>query len=100
MNSFYVYLLTNASRTLYVGVTNDLVRRVWEHKHKSVPGFTAKYNITQLVWFEETVNIAAAVAREKQIKAWVRAKEVALISRANPTWRDLSSDEGFFDAIR
>ncbi|HEV7589538.1 MAG TPA: GIY-YIG nuclease family protein [Longimicrobium sp.] len=100
MRSFYVYVLSNASRTLYVGVTNDLVRRVWEHKQGSVPGFTSKYHVTQLVWFEQTINIAAAVAREKQLKGWVRAKKVALVSATNPQWRDLAEEEGFFASIR
>lgn len=100
MASFYVYILSNASRTLYVGVTNDLIRRMWEHKEKTRDGFAAQYNVTQLVWFEETVNVAAAIAREKQIKGWKREKKIALVSAANPTWRDLSQDEGFFRSIR
>jgi putative endonuclease len=100
MSSYYVYILSNASRTLYVGVTNDLVRRVWEHKQGSVPGFTSKYHVTQLVWFEETINIAGAIAREKQLKGWVRKKKVALVSETNPEWRDLAAEEGFFASIR
>ena len=99
MRSFYVYMLSNASRTLYVGVTNDLVRRVWEHKQGSVPGFTSKYHVTQLVWFEETINIAGAIAREKQLKGWLRKKKVALVSKTHPEWRDLA-EEGFFASIR
>jgi len=100
-HTYYVYILSNASRTLYAGVTNDLVRRMWEHKQKTGSEFAARYNITQLVWFEETINVAAAaIAREKQIKGWTRAKKIALISAANPTWRDISEDEGFFAAIR
>lgn len=91
----YVYIMTNRSRTLYTGVTNDLRRRVYEHKHKLVPGFTEKYNITRLVYFEETPNVQAALAREKQIKGWLRAKKIALIEDANPEWRDLS--EGWYD---
>lgn len=97
MRSFYVYILSNASRTLYVGVTNDLARRVLEHRSKSRPGFTAKYNVTQLVYFEETANVLAAIEREKEIKGWRREKKVALIKATNPTWRDLSQEEGFFD---
>jgi putative endonuclease len=100
VSTFYVYMLSNASRTLYVGVTNDLVRRVWEHKHGSIPGFTSKYHVSQLMWFEQTVNIAAAIAREKQLKRWVRSKKVALISRSNPEWKDLAAEEGFFTSIR
>lgn len=91
----YVYIMTNRSRTLYTGVTNDLRRRVYEHKHKLVPGFTEKYNITRLVYFEETPDVHAALAREKQIKGWLRAKKIALIEDANPEWRDLS--EGWYD---
>ena len=86
----FVYILTNYSRTLYTGVTNDLQRRVAQHKQKTVPGFTQKYNITQLVYFEITTDVKSAIAREKQIKGWVRAKKIALIEAANPEWRDLS----------
>ena len=93
--TFYVYIMSNASRTLYTGVTNDLVRRVWEHKQKTGKSFAARHNATQLVWFEETINVAAAIEREKQIKSWVRAKKIALVAATNPTWRDLSADEGF-----
>ena len=100
MRSYYVYILSNASRTLYIGVTNDLVRRVWEHKQGSVPGFTSKYHVTQLVWFEETKNIAGAIAREKQRKHWLRKKKIALVSESNPQWHDLAAEEGFFASIR
>ena len=89
---YYVYIMTSASRNLYVGVTNDLMRRVYEHKRKRVPGFTRKYNVTQLAYFEETDDITAAIAREKQIKGWRRFKKVSLIHSANPDWKDLSSD--------
>ena len=89
---YYVYILTNVSRTLYVGVTNNLERRMCEHKHKLLPGFTRKYNITILVFFEETSDVLAALAREKEIKGWTRVKKLALIEANNPTWRDLSSD--------
>ena len=82
--------MTNKSRTLYTGVTNDLERRVYEHKQKLVPGFTAKYNITRLVYFEVTQDIQAAIAREKQIKGWLRSKKIALIESVNPGWKDLS----------
>jgi putative endonuclease len=64
------------------------------------PGFTARYHVTQLVWFEETVNVAAAIAREKQIKGWKREKKIALVSAINPQWRDLAEEEGFFTPIR
>ncbi len=73
MNSYYVYILTNRSKTLYTGVTNDLLRRVHEHKQKLIPGFTQKYNINRLVYYEETSDVTEAIAREKQIQGWVRA---------------------------
>ncbi len=91
MKRYYVYILTNKSRTLYTGVTNDLLRRVYEHKQKLVQGFTAKYNITRLAYFEETTDVQAALAREKQIKGWLRVKKLALIESVNPRWEDLSN---------
>lgn len=90
--SYYVYIMTNHSRTLYTGVTNNLLRRVMEHKKKELPGFTQKYNITQLVFYEETDDISVAIAREKQIKGWLRKKKIDLIETMNPTWADLSAD--------
>lgn len=90
--TYYVYIMTNHSRTLYTGITNNLMRRVVEHKQKRIPGFTQKYNITQLVYFEETRDVNAAIAREKQIKGWLRAKKIALIESMNPRWHDLSSE--------
>ena len=92
MASYYVYILTNKSKTLYTGVTNDLERRVYEHKNRLVPGFTFQYNISRLVFFEMTPDVRAAIAREKQIKGWTRRKKLALIASANPRWRDLSVD--------
>jgi putative endonuclease len=89
---YSVYILTNPWRTLYVGVTNDLTRRVWEHRQKLVPGFTARYGITKLVYFGMTDSIEAAIGREKQIKGWLRAKKVALVESVNPEWRDLAQD--------
>jgi putative endonuclease len=88
--------MTNRSRTLYVGFTNNLERRVYEHKHKSIEGFTKKYNITRLVYYEQTNEVRAAIAREKQIKGWLRSKKVSLIESINPNWLDLS-DEWFKD---
>jgi len=90
MKHYYVYILANGSKILYTGVTNDLQRRVYEHKHHIVTGFTSKYHITSLVYFEETSDVYAAIAREKQIKGWLRAKKLALIESINPDWRDLS----------
>lgn len=89
---YYVYIMTNHSKTLYTGVTNDLIRRVYEHKNKMVEGFTKKYNITKLVYFEETGDVEAAIAREKRIKGWLRSKKIALIESANPKWKDLSAE--------
>jgi len=92
MKQYYVYIMTNRSRTLYTGVTNDLERRVYEHKHKLIPGFTSKYNITRLVYYEVWSDIREAIAREKQIKGWLRAKKIALIESINPGWEDLSEE--------
>ncbi len=92
MKSYYVYIMTNKSKTLYTGVTNDLERRVYEHKNKLVAGFTRKYNITKLVYYEETNDVQIALAREKQIKGWLRSKKVALIEGENPEWKDLSRE--------
>ena len=88
---YFVYIMTNVSRTLYTGVTNNLVRRVYEHKNKIIPGFTSRYNITELVYFEETSDVQAALTREKEIKGWRRAKKSQLIASVNPKWLDLSS---------
>ncbi len=90
MRQYYVYIMTNRSRTLYTGVTNNLERRVLEHKRKSIPGFTRRYNIRRLAYYEVWGDIRAAIGREKQIKGWLRAKKVALIETKNPEWRDLS----------
>ena len=90
MKSYFVYIMTNRSKTLYTGVTNNLERRVYEHKNKLVAGFTSKYNITKLVYYEETSDVYSALAREKQIKGWLRAKKVALIEAENLEWKDLS----------
>jgi putative endonuclease len=88
--TFYVYLLASKSGVLYTGMTNNLVRRVWEHRQKRIPGFTQKYNVTKLVWFEIHGRATSAIAREKEIKAWRRAKKVALIEAKNKDWADLS----------
>jgi putative endonuclease len=89
---YYVYIMTNYAHTLYTGVTSDLERRVYEHKKKLVPGFTARYGLTTLVYYEFGGDISAAIIREKQIKGWLRRKKVALIESVNPEWRDLSED--------
>jgi putative endonuclease len=84
--------MTNKSKTLYTGVTNNLERRVYEHKKKIIPGFTSKYNIDKLVYYEITPDVKIALLREKQIKGWLRSKKIALIESINPKWNDLSSD--------
>lgn len=89
MRCSYVYIMANRSRTLYVGVTSDLPKRVFGHKNKLLPGFTSKYAITDLVYYEQTEDIRAAIAREKQIKGLGRAKKIALIEEHNPEWDDL-----------
>jgi putative endonuclease len=87
---YYVYIVTNRSRTLYTGVTNNLVRRAWQHKKKLLPGFTRAYNIDRLVYYESFGDMRAAIQREKQIKGWLRAKKIALIESENPQWLDLT----------
>jgi len=91
MREYWVYILANMHRTLYIGVTSDLQARVSEHKNAIVPGFTSKYGIDRLVYCESTDNVHAALAREKQLKGWVRAKKIALIASANPLWEDLAA---------
>ncbi len=92
MRSYFVYIMTNPSRTLYIGVTNNLERRIAEHKARRAPGFTRKYNITQLVHFEEFANVDDAIGREKQLKGWRRERKIDLIERNNPEWLDLARD--------
>ncbi len=90
---YYVYIMTNKGhRVLYTGVTNDLQRRVYEHKNKLVKGFTNKYNVIKLVFYEVCNDIESAILREKQIKGWLRKKKIALIESMNPEWRDLILD--------
>ena len=87
---YYIYIMTNKNnKVLYVGVTNDLKRRVYEHKEKLVDGFTKKYNIANLVYYESTENVESAIEREKKIKGGSRTKKVALVERMNKEWRDL-----------
>ena len=91
MNTYYVYIMTNKKDgTLYTGVTNNLQRRVYEQKNKLLPGFTKRYNLSQLVYFDSTSDVNAAIAREKQIKGWLRTKKIELIETENPEWNDLS----------
>ncbi len=91
--NYFVYILTNPRKNgLYTGVTNSLERRVWEHKNKAVPGFTCKYNCVELVHIEVFDEVRQAIAREKQIKGWTRAKKDALIAAENPEWNTLAAD--------
>ena len=88
---YYVYILTNwSNKVLYTGITNNLEKRLYEHKNKLVKGFTEKYNVYKLVYFDSTTDVKAAIAREKQIKSWTRLKKNALIESVNPQWVDLS----------
>lgn len=84
--------MTNSSGTLYTGITNELKRRVYEHKNKLIDGFTKRYNITKLIYYEEYNKSIDAIAREKQIKGWIRKKKIDLIKSSNPKWEDLSSN--------
>ena len=89
---YHVYILANKGRMLYTGITNDLERRVWEHKNHQTAGYTKKYDITRLVYYESTTDVLSAITREKQIKGWLRKKKIALIESMNPDWQDLSKD--------
>ncbi len=90
--TYYVYILTNRSGTLYTGVTNNLRRRVRQHKDKCVPGFTSRYRLDRLLYYECFTHVSAAIAREKQIKGWRRSRKLDLIASLNPDWTDLSND--------
>ena len=90
---YYVYIITNKiNSVVYIGVTNDLERRLYEHKHKLVEGFSKKYNLYKLVYLETTTDIKAAIAREKQLKGWTRARKNDLIASINPSWKDLNEE--------
>ena len=90
--SYYVYIMSNISKTFYVGVTSYLERRTWEHRQKRLKGFTQRYIITMLVHIEEIPRVDDAIAREKQLKGWNRDKKLALVREANPDWLDLAAD--------
>jgi putative endonuclease len=94
---YYVYIMSNRTHVLYIGVTNDLYRRVEEHRAGTLGGFTSKYKLRRLVYFEHTNDVRGAIEREKQLKNWRREKKIALIERMNPTWSDLSRE--LFDEI-
>jgi putative endonuclease len=83
--------MSNHSRALYIGVTNDIVRRVWEHKTAATKGFTTKYKLNKLVYYETFSNVNDAISREKRLKSWLRRKKVTLLEESNPDWNDLSS---------
>jgi putative endonuclease len=89
VKQYCVYILTNKSGTLYIGVTGDLRKRIWEHKNKVVEGFTKRYKIDKLIYFEQTENVMSALEREKQLKKWSRSKKINLINKSNPSWEDL-----------
>ena len=94
MKCFYVYIMcSKRNGTLYLGVTNDLARRVFEHKNKKNPGFTAKYSVAHLIYFETFNSITTAIQREKQLKNWTRSWKLQLIEKANPEWKDLYTTE-------
>src|SRR3981081_316732 len=92
-HNYYVYIVTNKHcTTLYIGMTNDLGRRIVEHKNGERAGFTQRYHLNRLVWFEYFRDVNAAIAREKSLKGWLRSKKIALIEKENPRWFDLSVD--------
>ncbi|MHC4330381.1 MAG: GIY-YIG nuclease family protein [Planctomycetota bacterium] len=92
MKTLYVYIMASRSGTLYIGVTSDIRRRVYEHKQHLIPGFTDKYNVDRLLYVERIGDPASAINREKQIKRWRREKKIMLIDSVNPEWNDLSQD--------
>jgi putative endonuclease len=91
---YFTYIVASRSHTLYIGVTGDLRKRVFEHNQRKHMGFSDTYNCNRLVWFERFTGPNSAIAREKQLKGWIRAKKIALIEKSNPTWNDLS--EGWY----
>jgi putative endonuclease len=93
MKRYFVYILASRYHgTLYIGSTSNLIKRIWEHKNKIIPGFTSKYNVHQLVYYEEHLNILDAAQREKRLKEWHRQWKINLISSVNPTWQDLYNE--------
>ncbi len=100
MREYFIYILASRSRTLYVGVTNGLHRRVDEHRRGIASAFTSRYRITRLVYAESTSEVQSAIAREKQIKSWNRARKIELIESVNPAWEDLAEGWGSADPSR
>ena len=92
MKNYYVYIMGSKSGTLYIGLTSNLKKRVYEHKNHLIPGFTDKYDINHLLYFETIRDSTSAISREKRIKAWRREKKVTLIDSLNPEWNNLSQD--------
>jgi putative endonuclease len=92
VKTYHVYIMASASRVLYIGVTGDLLRRVMQHKEMRIPGFTARYHVTELVYLEAFGDIRIAIAREKQIKGWLRVRKIALIESFNRSWRNLAEE--------
>jgi putative endonuclease len=92
MADYHVYIMTNRTHVLYIGITNDLARRVAEHKEGAIPGFTQKYHLTRLVFFEPFEDVRDAIAREKQLKGWRREKKIDLFEALNPKWSDLGRE--------
>jgi putative endonuclease len=97
--NYYVYILASLSRVIYVGFTGDLRVRIYQHKHKLLGGFSARYNTDRLVYLEHTVDASAAIARESELKKWSRKKKVALIEAQNPAWRDLAEEMHLLDRV-
>ena len=92
-HNYYIYILTNwNNKVMYIGMTNDLEHRIYEHKNKLLEGFTKKYNVTKLVYFEHTSDVNSAIAREKELKKWRREKKNNLVISLNPEWKDLSEE--------
>lgn len=91
--TYCTYILTNwNNKVMYIGMTNNLERRLYEHKHHLIEGFTLRYNVDKLVYFESSFDVKAAIAREKELKGWTRARKNALVESVNPAWQDLSKD--------
>ena len=91
-HTYFTYIVASKSRTLYIGITSDLRHRIFEHKSKAYEGFTSRYNCNRLVWFEQSNDVNFAIAREKELKGWLRSRKIELIQSTNPTWEDLSAD--------
>jgi len=89
---YFVYILSSVTKRLYIGITNDLERRVVQHKRRELEGFTSRYGIDQLVYYEETDDVYAAISREKQLKGWMRIRKIQLVQDMNPYWHDLAAD--------